>query len=114
MLERATAFGPWYVRCWAGILAALIGGAAIIVGYWTQFGSGQPVPTVGSPAIFLPLFGGALVAAIVSFARREKPVGLAIAGLAMGLAAPVVGWLVLVAAVAAVAVAVLLVIAKFH
>jgi hypothetical protein len=114
MLQRASGHGPWYARSAAGIVAALVGGAALIAGYWTQFAGGQPVPTVGNPAIFLPLLGAAVVAAAVSFVRRERPIALPVAGLAMGLAAPVVGWVILVAAVAAGTALVLLVIAKFH
>ncbi len=114
MLERAADHGPWYVRSAAGIASAVVGGAALLVGYLAQFGTGAPVPTIGNLAILLPLFGAALIAAVVSFVRREKPIALAVAGLAMGLAAPVVGWVILVAAVAAAALLVLVVIAKFN
>jgi hypothetical protein len=114
MLERAAAFGPWYERSAAGIASLLAGGAALLVGYLAQFGTGAPVPTIGNLSILLPLLGVAGIAAALSIVRREKPVALAVAGLAMGVAAPVVGWVILVAAVAAAALLVLLVIAKFH
>jgi hypothetical protein len=114
MLERATGVGPWYVRLGAGVVALLVGAGALITGYWSQFAAGRPIPTVGEVSIFLPFFVMTLVAATIAFVRREKLPGLAIGGLAMAVAAPIVGWVVLTAAVAAVAVAVLLILAKFH
>ena len=114
MLERAASFGPWYVRSGAGIACAVVGGGGLIEAYVVQFGTGQPVPTVGNLAILLPILGVTVVLAVISFLRRERPVVLPVAGLAMALAAPVVGWIVLVAAVAAAALVVLGVIAKFH
>jgi hypothetical protein len=114
MLERAASFGPWYVRSAAGIACAVVGGAGLIEAYLAQFGTGQSVPTIGNLAILMPILGVAVVLAVISFLRRERPVALPVAGLAMALAAPVVGWIVLVAAVAAAALVVLGVIAKFH
>ena len=114
MLERATPSDLWYARCPLGLLAAAVGAAALVTGYWSQFATGAAVPTIGSPAIFLPFLGVTILLAVLSRVRRERPAGPLIVGVAMAVAAPIVGWVVLVAAVAAVAVAVLLVIAKFH
>lgn len=114
MLERAARFGPWYSRAAAGAIAFALGGVALIAGYWSQFATGRPVPSVGEPAVFVPIFGVTLLVFVVALVRRERPLGLPIAGLAMAIAAPLVGWVVLVAAIAAVALAVALVIAKFY
>jgi hypothetical protein len=114
MLERATGVGPWYASSGASIVAVVLGGSALIAGYWSQFGTGRPIPTVGELSVFLPLFAATLAAAVIGFVRREQLQALAIGGVAMALAAPIVGWVVLTAAVAAVALVVLLIVAKFH
>jgi hypothetical protein len=98
----------------AGALVSIVvGAAALIAGFWTQFRGERAITDPSDLRIVLPLAGVALAAAIVSFVRRERARPLAIAGLAMAACAPLLGWVVLVGTVAAVAIVVMVVVAKF-
>jgi hypothetical protein len=113
-LTRATSYGPMVARHAGGILAMVFGFAALLAGFWTQFGTERAITEVPDLRIVLPLAGAALVAGVVAFIRKERQQSLAIGGLAMAAAAPILGWVVLVAVVAATAVLVMLIVAKFQ
>lgn len=116
VLERSAGTGSrsvWLARL-GGVLSLVFGAAALIAGLWTQFGTAREITELADLRVVLPLGSLALVAGIVSLVRRERPVALAVGGMAMGLAAPVLGWVVLVSVVAAAALLVILVIAKFQ
>jgi hypothetical protein len=111
MLERATPpAAP--KRPWVGICALLVGGIALLTGAWGQF-RGQPIPTVGDLYVLLPLLAGTITLGGIAFIRRETPT-LPVAAIAMAAPAPLLGWVILVAAVASAAGIVLAVLAKFH
>lgn len=114
-LTRATT-GPLSVldRHGGGILAVLFGAAALLAGFWTQFGTQRQLTEASDLRIVLPFAALTLIAAVVSFIRRERLRELAVGGLAMALAAPLLGWVVLVGAVAGGAIIVMLVVAKLH
>lgn len=105
---------PWALRNLSGVAAMIFGLAALLAGFWTQFRRGHEITEPSELRVVLPLGAVALVAAVVALVRREPTPALAVGGLAMALAAPLLGWVVLVAAVAAAAMLALLVIAKFH
>ncbi len=110
---RPTPASP-LLRHAGGVLAMVFGAAALVTGFWTQFGAERQLTETGDLRFVLPLGAAALVAGIVALVRRERLSGLAIGGMAMALAAPVLGWVVLVAIVAAAALAVMLVVAKLN
>jgi hypothetical protein len=102
------------IRHVAGTLAMVLGGAALIAGFWTHFGTGRAMTDVADLRIVLPFSVAAVLAATIAFVRRERLPGLAIGGLAMAAAAPILGWVVLVGVVAACAIVVMIIAAKFQ
>src|SRR5262245_64325701 len=104
MLEPATSYAPWYSRYAASVVALVVGGAALLSAFWTQFCAGHDITRPSDLRIVLPLGGTAIASAIVALVRREPERGLAVGAIAMAAAAPLLGWAVLVATVAAVAV----------
>lgn len=113
-LEPPTTSKPWVVRHAFGAVATVFGVAALLAGFWTQFQGGREITAPSELRVVLPLGSVAIVAAIVSLVRREQRRELAVMGIAMALAAPLLGWVVLVAAVCAAAGIALLIIAKFQ
>jgi hypothetical protein len=114
-LEPATRTpSPWYLRLAGATVALVFATAALIAGFWTQFGGAREITQPTDLRIVLPLASAALIAAIVSLARGERPRGLAIGALGMAAAAPLLGWVVLVGAVAAATLVVAVIIAKFQ
>jgi len=113
-LEPPTTTKPWIVSNVAGVVAMIFGFAALLAGFWTQFQGGREITQPSELRVVLPLGSVALVAGVIALARREPHHALAVGGIAMALAAPLLGWVVLVAAVAAAALLALLIIAKFH
>jgi hypothetical protein len=113
-LLRATSSGPWVTRHVGGTLAMIFGTAALIAGFWTVFAVGREITEVADLRVVLPLSGVAIVSGVVALLRRERLPGLAIGGIALATAAPVLGWVVLVAIVAVAALAVMLLAAKFQ
>ena len=103
---------PWYVRNAAGLVALVLGAAALFAGFWTQFDGAREITDATDLRVVLPLAAAALAAAVVSLVRRERPVGLAVGAVGMAAAAPLVGWVVLVAAVAAATLVVAVIIAQ--
>jgi hypothetical protein len=97
----------------AALVSIVVGAAALIAGFWTQFRGERAITDPSDLRIVLPLAGVALAAGVVSLIRRERDRALAIGGIAMAAAAPLLGWVVLVSVVAVVAVVVMLVVAKF-
>jgi hypothetical protein len=114
MLERATSYGPWYARYAGSILAIVFGGCALLAGFWTQFGAGRDITAPSDLRIVLPLGTAAIIAGIVALVRRERQRALGVAGMVMAAAAPMLGWVVLIATIAALGVIVVLIVAKFH
>lgn len=117
MLERyaATPVGPWYVRHAAGLACVVVGAISLLVAFWVHFGGGShDITEVTDLRVSMPLLVLAILAGGASFARRERNHWLPIVGMALALAAPLIGWLILVAIVAIIAIVVMLVIAKFH
>jgi hypothetical protein len=114
LAPEASTGTPHRVLAQAGAVAAIVlGSAALIAGFWTQFRGERAITDPSDLRIVLPFAVAALAAGVVSLVRRERARPLAIAGMAMAAAAPLLGWVVLVAAVAVVAVVVALVVAKF-
>jgi hypothetical protein len=112
-LEPATSTPkPWYLRLAAALLALTFATAALVAGFWTQFADERRITDPSDLRIVLPLAGLALIAAIVSLARGERPRGFAIGALGMAAAAPLLGWVVLVGAVVAVTLVVGVILAK--
>jgi hypothetical protein len=91
----------------------LLGSATLLAGFWTQFRGERAITDPSELRVVLPLLAAAGVAGLISFLRRERDRVLAVAGLAMAAAAPLLGWVVLVGLVAAGAALVMLVVAKF-
>ena len=89
----------WYVRLAAALVALVFATAALLAGFWTQFADARKITDPSDLRIVLPLAGIALVAAIVSLARGERPRGFALGALGVAAAAPLLGWVVLVGAV---------------
>lgn len=114
MLQRSAGSGrpPWIVRHACGLGAVAVGFAALIAAFVMQFGGGREITTVPNPWITVPLFLATAGVAAGAFVRREPLKALPIAGAAMAASALVLGWLVLVAAVALVAAIAILIISK--
>lgn len=98
----------------ATIVAIVLGAAALIAGFWTQFAGARAITEPSDLRIVLPFAGLALIAGVVSLVRRERHRPLAIAGMGMAAAAPLLGWVVLVGAVVLGAAIVMIIVAKFH
>jgi hypothetical protein len=95
-----------------GIGAASIGGIAILVAFFLQFGSERAITKVPDLRITIPMLVVAVALGVMSFVKRERLRALPIAGVALAVSACVLGWLIIVAAVAAAAVIAILIIAK--
>jgi hypothetical protein len=114
-LEPATAPPrPWYARLPAALVGLAFATAALLAGFWTQFAGERRITDPSDLRIVLPLAGLALVAAIVSLARGERPRGFAIGALGMAAAAPLLGWVVLVGAVVVATLVVGVILAKLN
>jgi hypothetical protein len=116
VLERfaATNLGPWYVRHAAGLASLVFGAVSLVIAFWIQFGTPHDITTPTDLRVTLPLLAAAILAGVTSFVRREKLRPLAVSGIAMAAAAPLLGWVVVVAAVALVAALALAILAKLH
>jgi hypothetical protein len=114
VLEAPSRVKPWYVADAFGLVAIVFGVAALLAGFWTQFGEAREITQPSDLRVVLPLGGVALVAAVIALVRRERHLQLPVVSLAMALSAPLLGWVVLVAGVAAAAAVTMLIIAKFH
>jgi hypothetical protein len=96
-----------------GLACVALGGVALVVAIYLQFGSKREITTPPDLRVTVPLLVLALAGGITSLVRREHLRILPVVGIAMALAAVVIGWLIIVAAVAAVAIIAILIIAKF-
>jgi len=88
-----------------GVLA--VGAAALVV--LSRDGSLTDAP---DPRLTVPFLIATLACAIAAFARREGVYALPAAGIALAACALVLGWALIVALVAAVAIAVILILAQ--
>jgi len=104
----------WYVRLAVALVGMAFGCAALLAGFWTQFADTRKITDPSDLRIVLPLAGVALVAAVISLARGERPRGYAVAALGMAVASPLLGWVVLVGAVVVATLIVGVVIAKLN
>jgi hypothetical protein len=116
VLERyaAQSYGPWYVRHAAGIIAIVVGFVGLVAAYWLQFGPDHAITQVPDLRVTIPFLVVTVASGTVALVRGERMRGLPIAGMAMATAATVLGWFILVAAVAAVAVIAILIAAKLN
>jgi hypothetical protein len=113
VLQKSTGTpGPWYRRHAFGIAAASLGGIAILIAFWIQFGGEREITRVPDLRVTIPFLLVTAGLAVTAFVRRERLRALPIAGLALATSACVLGWLIIVAAVAAAAVIAILIIAK--
>ena len=116
MLERSagTERAPGFLASAATIVSLAVGTAALIAAYWLQFHDGRDITRVPDVRVMLPLFAVAAVAGIVALVRREPRPALPILGIALAGAGVVLGWFLLVLAVAAATSIVLLIVLKLN
>ncbi|HKA86500.1 MAG TPA: hypothetical protein VKE22_02505 [Haliangiales bacterium] len=116
MLERSAAVArrPWYRAHAAGIVSLAVGFAALIVGYWLQFHDRHEITELPDLRVMLPLFAVAAAAGITALVRREPRPVLPILGIGLATAAIVLGWFLLVLAVAAATSVILLLVLKLN
>ena len=97
----------WPRRHAAGLVACGLGLIGLGIAAYLQFGRGQRITDFPDPRVTVPFLIATLAAAITSLARREGRWQLPVAGIAMAASALALGWLLVVAIVAAVAVVVI-------
>jgi hypothetical protein len=106
-LERAAGSGPpreWWRRYPFSVATLAVGAIAALVGVWLQFHGRLAITDVPDPRVMAPLFGLALGLGVTSFVRREPQRLVAVCGVLLAGTAMVMGWFVVLSAVALVAV----------
>lgn len=120
MLERSAGTPssprpPWYARhaCGAGALA--VGLVALTAAFMMQFGGDREIDEIPDLRVTAPLLLCALGLAIAAWVRRESAAArnMGVVGVGMAGAALALGWVVVAALVAAAALLVIALIAKF-
>jgi CHASE2 domain-containing sensor protein len=94
----------WWQRTPFSVASAGWGGLAIVCGLVLQFRGGHSLTDLPDPRVMLPLLAVGLLLGAIAFVRREPERLLALCGVALSTTAVVMGWFVLVSAVALVAV----------
>jgi hypothetical protein len=110
--QSAGSIGPWYRRYAFSTAALVLGVIALLVAFYLQFGRGKAITDVPDLRVTLPLLAVTIAVGVAALIRRERLWALPVAGMACAVGGVVVGWLVLVGAVAAVAVLAIVIIAK--
>ena len=96
----APAPAEWLRRHAAGLGCCALGIAALAAGCWMQFGGERALTDTPDVRITVPLLVVTLAAGVASLARREGALVLPVIGVALAAAALVLGYVVLVVAVA--------------
>jgi hypothetical protein len=101
--ETAPPRRAWLRAHAIGLASFLVGVVAIAVAAWMQFGGSLSVTEVPDARFTVPAMVVAVALGVASLVRREGALPLPIAGIGLGAAALAPGWVIVVAAVAAVA-----------
>jgi hypothetical protein len=110
--QSAGSIGPWYRRYGLSVVALTLGVIALLVAFYLQFGRGKAITDVPDLRVTLPLLVVTVAAGVAALLRHERLWALPVAGMACAVGGVVVGWLVLVGAVAAATILVIVIIAK--
>lgn len=97
----------------AGLAAFVIGLAALAITAAIHLGSGDELTKIPDARLTIPLLITTVIAAVTAFVRREGAYALPFAGLALAVAATVLGWALLIGAVAAVAALIIVILSEF-
>ena len=92
----------WPPRYLAGLACLVLGVASVAVAAVLVIRNGTLFDEVPDWRVTVPLWAAAAIAAAVSVLRREGSYGLAVAGVALASAALALGWVLVLAIVAAV------------
>lgn len=116
MLQRATPGPdprPFHKRHAANLVAVAAGSLSLVAAFLMQFTGHRAVTDLPNPWVTVPLLIVAALAVAFAFLRREPHRAPAVLGLGMAAVAVALGWVVVASAVAAGALIICLIIAKF-
>ncbi len=96
----------------AGLLAFALGLAALVVTALVHLSGDGEITKIPDVRMTIPFLASAIIAVVVAFVRREGAYPLPIAGLALALAAVVLGWALILGAIAIVTVIAILILSE--
>ena len=97
----------------AGLIAFAIGLAALAITAAVHLGSGDEFTKIPDSRLTIPLLVMTVIAGVTTFVRREGAYALPIAGIALAVAATILGWALIIGTVAAVAALIILILSEF-
>ena len=114
-LERAASLSSkssWVRLHAAGLVAFLVGLTALSVTALVHFGGEGELTKIPDIRLTIPFLVTAVISAVTAFVRREGAYALPVAGLALACSAVVLGWALVLAAVAGVALLTILILSE--
>ena len=102
----------WWIQHAAGVACFAIGVVSIAIAAVLQMQQDALFERIPDPRLTIPLWVAAAIACTASILRREGNYGLVVAGVALASAALALGWVLVLAAVAAAALIVIYVMSE--
>lgn len=102
----------WWIGHAAGAACFAVGVVSIAIAAVLQMRQDALFERIPDPRVTVPLWVAAVVACVASVLRREGNYGLVVAGVALASAALALGWVLVLAAVAAAALIVIYVLSE--